>query len=210
MGIWNPTTQNPDDWQANLVLTPTVSSNSSKKFSILKCVFSSLQIRLHCQSHRPARRPGNPVEQLEGPGASKPSVYHRCYRHRGWDLLPLHSPARLDERVPGPRIERSKRSAQVNVVPVWVHWRNGKGLHLLCDVTIWGCFDGSVIIFNFTGALVHLGSEIRKNLKSVLFEGQISPFENQTIQNPVILVRISNSFWQNLWPNLLLTIKNPN
>ncbi|XP_064185668.1 splicing factor 3B subunit 1 isoform X3 [Anguilla rostrata] len=87
-------------------------------------------LRLHRQGHRAPRRAGHAAEQPEGAGAAEPRVHHGGHRHRGRDLLAVHRAAGADERVPGAGAERAERRAQVPLLPVRVHRRDGQGLHL--------------------------------------------------------------------------------
>lgn len=71
-----------------------------------------------------------------------------CYRRR--DLFTIHSIAGSHERVQSTRAQCTKRCLKITVLLVWVHRRNGKGLHICCVPITRRCFDGQVIFSHVT------------------------------------------------------------
>eukprot|EP00964_Phaeocystis_antarctica_P057791 scaffold34230_cov72-Phaeocystis_antarctica.AAC.1 len=87
-------------------------------------------LRLHRQGHRAAGRARDAAQQPQGAGAAEPRLHDRRHRHRRRDVRALHGAARPHERVPHPRAQRAERRAQVALLPLRVHRRDGQGLHL--------------------------------------------------------------------------------
>lgn len=108
---------------------------------ILSLQTSSELLFLSCQ---PPRRLGHSAQQPEGPRAPEPSLHHRGHRHRGRDLLAVHRAARAHEWIPRARAECAERRAQVPLLPVRIHRRDGQRLHLRRDAAAGGRSHGQV------------------------------------------------------------------
>ena len=71
--------------------------------------------------------------QSEGARASESCMHDGSDCHRGRDVFSLHGTAGTHERVPGAGTQRAERRTQVALLPLRVHWGDGKGLHLCGD-----------------------------------------------------------------------------
>lgn len=75
-------------------------------------------------------------------------MYYSSNSNCSRNLLTFHSTACTHEWIQSSRTECPEWCTEISFFPLWIYWRNGKGLYLCCNPIAWRCFNGQASNFS--------------------------------------------------------------
>lgn len=85
------------------------------------------------------------IFNFSGSRTTKSCLYYRSNSYCCWNMFTFYCPSCTDEWIQSSRVKCPKWCFKISLFSVWIHWWNGKRLHLCCDSPFRRCPHGQVM-----------------------------------------------------------------